>query len=142
MGRAMSQQNVHTPYHARWYRTRPSTYWWLERPTYFAFILREVSSVFVAWSVVYLVKLLWALAHGPEWYEAFVRWSSQPAVVALNALTFLFVTFHAVTWFNLAPKAMVVDVGGRRLPGALIAGSNYAAWAAVSAAIAWLVLGT
>ena len=114
----MSDRQAHTPYHPRWYRTRPSTYWWLERPAYFAFILREVSSVFVAWFVVYLVKLLWALAHGAGWYAAFLRWSSHPLVVALNAVTFFFVTFHAVTWFNLAPKAMVVDVGGRRLPAA------------------------
>ena len=51
-------------------------------------------------------------------------------------------TFHAVTWFNLAPKAMVVDMGGRRLPAAVVAGANYAAWAVVSAVLAWLVLET
>ena len=139
----MSVREAHTPYHPRWYRARPSTYWWLERPAYFAFILREVSSVFVAWFVVYLVKLLWAVAPRIGFgTQAFLRWSSHPLVVALNAVTFFFVTFHAVTWFNLAPKAMVVEVGGRRLPGALIAGSNYAAWAVVSAVLAWLLLET
>ena len=138
----MSDPHAHTPYHARWYRTRPSTYWWLERPAYFAFILREVSSVFVAWFVVYLVRLMWALAHDATSYEAFLRWSSHPLVVALNTVTFFFVTFHAVTWFNLAPKAMVVELGGRRLPAAAVAGANYAAWAVVSAALAWLVLET
>jgi fumarate reductase subunit C len=138
----MSDRPAHTPYHPQWHRTRPSTYWWLERPAYFVFILREVSSVFVAWFVVFLVKLLWALAHGPGWYAAFQRWSSHPAVVGLNAVTLFFVTLHAVTWFNLAPKAMVIDVGGRRLPPAVVAGANYAAWAVVSAALAWLVLET
>ena len=33
-----------------------------------------------------------------------------------------FAVFHAVTWFNLAPQAMVVHVAGRRLPRFLIAG--------------------
>ena len=47
----MSDRQAHTPYHPQWHRARPSTYWWLERPAYFAFILREVSSVFVAWFV-------------------------------------------------------------------------------------------
>jgi succinate dehydrogenase subunit C len=136
----MSDRQAHTPYHPQWHRTRPSTYWWLERRAYFAFILREVSSVFVAWFVLYLVKLTWALAHGAGWYAAFLRWSSHPVVIALNAVTFFFVTFHAVTWFNLAPKAMVVEVGGRRLPAAVVTGANYAAWAVVSAALAWLVL--
>ena len=96
----MSVREAHTPYHPRWHRTRPSTYWWLERPAYFAFILREVSSVFVAWFVAYLVKLLWALAHGSGAYGAFLRLSSHPLVVLLNVVTFFFVTFHAVTWLG------------------------------------------
>ena len=49
--------------------------------------------------------------------------------------------FHAITWFNLAPKAMVVRVGGTRVPGLLIAGSNYLAWAIASALVGWLLLG-
>ena len=138
----MSDRRAHTPYHPQWHRTRPSTYWWLERPAYFAFILREVSSVFVAWFVVYLVKLMWALAHGPGGTRRSCAGRVIRLILTLNAVTFFFVTFHAVTWFNLAPKAMVVDVGGRRLPPAVVAGANYAAWAAVSAALAWLVMET
>ncbi len=137
----MSELHAHTPYHARWYRSRPSTYWWVKRRSYFAFILRELSSVFVAWSVLYLVRLVWAIAHGDEWYRAFLRWSAHPAVLLLNGLTFLLVAFHAVTWFNLAPKAMVVTLGGRRVPGALIAAANYAAWAVVSVLAIWALLG-
>jgi fumarate reductase subunit C len=130
-----------TPHHARWYREPTSTYWWLGRWSYFVFILREVSSVFVAWTVVFLLKLVNSVAHGDGWYQAFLRWSAQPWVVILNIVTLFFVVFHAVTWFNLAPKAMVVTMGGRRVPGALIAGSNYAAWAVISALIAWGLLG-
>jgi len=36
---------------------------------------------------------------------------------------------------------MVVHVGPKRLPGILIALSNYLAWVAVSAVLAWLILG-
>ena len=109
---------------------------------YFAFIVREVSSVFVAWTVVFILKLLNAVAHGNGWYQAFLRWSGQPWVIALNVVALLFVLFHAVTWFNLAPAAMVVNVGGRRVPDAIIVGGNYAAWAAASALIAWVLLGS
>jgi fumarate reductase subunit C len=52
-----------------------------------------------------------------------------------------FVVFHAITWFNLAPQAMVVHLRGRRVPGTWIAGANYAAWAVASALVAWLILG-
>ena len=47
-------------------------------------------------------------------------------MLALNVVSLFFVVFHAITWFNLAPKAMVVRVGNTRVPGLLIAASNYA----------------
>jgi fumarate reductase subunit C len=125
----------YTLYHPRWHRTRPSTYWWLGRWSYFLFILRELSSIFVAWFVIYLLTLVAALGSGEAGYARFLQWSREPAVLSINAVSFLFVVLHAVTWFNLAPQAMVVHLGGRRLPGSLIAASNYAALAAVTAVI-------
>ena len=130
-----------TPFHSKWYRERTSTYWWMSSWPYFLFIVREVSSVFVAWTVVFLLKLVNGVSHGADWYQAFLHWASQPWVIALNVASLLFVLFHAVTWFNLAPAAIVVNVGGRRVPGALIVGGNYAAWAAASALIAWGLFG-
>jgi fumarate reductase subunit C len=130
----------YTPYHPRWLRARVSTYWWLSRGSYLAFILREISSVFVAWFVVYLLMLVTAVGKGEAAYEAFLRWSAGPLVLLLNAVTLVFVVFHAITWFNLAPQAMVIKVGKTRVPGLLIAGSNYAGWVVVSAVLAWLLL--
>jgi fumarate reductase subunit C len=70
----------------------------------------------------------------------FQRWLQNPILVALNILSFFFVIFHAITWFNLAPKAMAIRLGGKRVPGMLIAAPNYVAWLVISAAIVWLVL--
>src|SRR5438132_766531 len=55
----------YTEYHPRWYRTRVSTWWWLARWPYLKFILREISSVFVAWFVVVVqrVRCLCSLRH-------------------------------------------------------------------------------
>ncbi len=58
----------------------------------------------------------------------------------LNAITFLFVLFHAITWLNLTPAAMVVRVRGKRVPDWVILGANYAAWLVLSAAVAVLLL--
>jgi fumarate reductase subunit C len=137
----MSQRPTYTDYHPRWHRPRVSTYWWLERRTYLAFILRELSSVFVAWFVVFLLLLVNAVSHGNEQYRRFLDFAATPWVVLLNLVAFLFVVYHAVTWFNLASQAMVLRLGGRRLPGSWIAASNFAAWALVSAFVAWLVVG-
>jgi fumarate reductase subunit C len=133
----MSDKPAYVEYHPRWYRPRISTWWWMERSSYLLFILRELSSVFVAWSVVYLLLVVHAVSQG----KPFPDWARNPFFVALNAVSLLFVVFHAVTWFNLAPKAMVVRLRGKAVPGKWIAASNYAAWALVSAVVAWLVLG-
>jgi succinate dehydrogenase subunit C len=131
---------AYTLHHPRWLRQHVSTYWWLSKPSYLAFILREISSVFVAWTIVYLLLAAGAVRQGAVAYADFLDWSSAPAVLTLNVISVGFLVFHAVTWFNLAPQAMVIHAGGRRVPGAVIAASNYAAWAIATALIAWLLL--
>ncbi|MCI0699525.1 MAG: fumarate reductase subunit C [Planctomycetia bacterium] len=136
----MNQQPNYTEHHPRWYRTRVSTYWWLEKPAYFLFILRELSSVFVAWFVVFLLMLVAAVTGGAESYRQFLAWAARPGVVALNVVSLLFVLLHTITWFNLAPQAMAVRFRGKRVPGIWIAGSNYAAWVIVSGVVLWLIV--
>jgi fumarate reductase subunit C len=131
----------YTLYHPRWLRPHLSTYWWLARRSYFAFILREISSVFIAWFVVYLLLLIGALRRGPVAYDDFLIWSARPAILMVNVVTLGFAVLHAITWFNLAPQAMVVRFGRARVPGWMIAASNYLAWAAVSALLVWLLTG-
>jgi fumarate reductase subunit C len=136
----MSDNPAYTEYHPRWHRPRMSTYWWLRKRAYFVFILRELSSVFVAWFVVFLLMLVAAVSGGEESYRGFLDWAARPAVVALNVVSLVFVVLHAVTWFNLAPQAMALRVRGKRVPGVWIAASNYAAWAVASALVAWLIV--
>jgi fumarate reductase subunit C len=137
----MSEHPAYTEYHPRWLRRRPSTYWWLERRAYLSFITRELSSIFIAWFVVYMLLLVRAVSRGDASYQEFLLWSRHPVVMVLNVVTLFFVVFHAVTWFNLAPKAMVVHVRGKRLPGLFISASNYGAWVAATALVVWLLLG-
>jgi len=129
-----------TEYVPKSFHPRVSTYWWLGRWAYAKFILREVSSIFVAWIVVITLLQIRALKGGPAEYAEFQAWLGSPWVVIVNIISFFFVVFHAVTWFNLAPKAMVVRMRGKRLPGVAIAAPNYAAWVVVSAIVAWIVL--
>jgi fumarate reductase subunit C len=137
----MTESPAYTQYHPRWFRPRVSTYWWLGRRSYLAFILRELSSIFVAWFVVYLLLLVRAVSEGESSYRQFLSWSGRPLVLFVNVVGLSFLVFHAITWFNLAPQALVVHVRGKRVPGALIAASNYVAWVATSALVVWLVLG-
>jgi len=137
----VSAPPAYTEFHPRWYRTPVRTLWWLRRRSYFVFILRELSSVFVAWFVVFLLLLAHAIGGGNGEYQRFLRWADDPWVITVNVIAVVFVVFHALTWFNLTPKAMVVRLRGKRLPPLWLTGPIYLAWAAVSALVAWLVLG-
>jgi fumarate reductase subunit C len=136
----MSGKPAYTPFHPRWYRVRVSTWWWLKRRSSLVFILRELSSIFVAWFILFLLLLLRSVSHGEGAYQEFLRWSARPGILLFNLVSLFFVLFHAITWFNLAPRALVVHVGQKPVPGSWIAASNYAAWLLVSAALAWLLL--
>ena len=127
-------------YHHRWLRRPVSTYWWLEKPSYLAFILRESSCMFVAWFVAYLLLLIRSVLKSEESYQQFLVWSATPAVVLVNAVTFAFMLYHAVTFFDAAPRAMVVRIGRKRVPARLVLAGHYAAWLAVSLLVGWLLV--
>ena len=132
--------SVSTPYHPRWYRRRMSVWWWLSSRPYMAFVARELTSVFVALLAALLLWEARALAQGPEAYARLLASLARPQLVALHGVGFLALLYHSITWFNLAPKAMVVRLGGRRLPDLAVAGLNYAAWLVLSGAVAALLL--
>lgn len=137
----MSHRSTYTEFHPRWYRKPMSTWWWLGKRTYLVFILRELSSIFVAWFVLFMLLLVRAIGQGDAEYQRFLDRVDHPLVVLLNLVALVFVSFHMVTWFNLTPQAMVVRVGGRRIRPSWIVASQYVAWIIVSAFVLWLLVG-
>lgn len=137
----MNELPAHLVNRPRRYRPRVSTYWWLWRWRFLKFILRELSSVAVAYFVILMLMHLYALRQGPAAYTALQQWLKSPAILALNTMGFVFVLFHTLTWFDLAPRAMMVRVRGKRVPDLLIAMPGYFAWIAVSVLVGWIILG-
>lgn len=131
---------VYTENHPKWLRQRLSTYWWLGKWPYVKFILREISSVFVAWFVIYLLLLVRAVGRDEASYRAFIEFSRHPVVLTVNVVAFLFITFHAITWFAVAPQAIVAHMGTKKVPPFLIAAGHYGAWVVVSAVILFFLL--
>ncbi|MEU6881025.1 hypothetical protein [Streptomyces sp. NPDC046712] len=122
------------------YRKPVPTFWWLGRRAYLVFVLRELSSVFIAWFVVFLLLMVGAIADGRAEYERFQDWSADWWMILLNTIALLFVLLHTLTWFNLAPRAMVVRLRGRRVRPRSIVALHYLLWALLTAATAWLIL--
>ncbi len=120
-------------------RPMPAT-WWLLNRAYFLFMVRELTSVFIAVYVVLVLILLSKLRAGPDAYAQYLRFLGTPGMIVFHVVALAAAIFHTVTWFNILPSVLVVRVGERRVPGAILAGANYAAWIAISILLAWIML--
>jgi fumarate reductase subunit C len=121
-------------------RPMPAT-WWLKRSPYLLFMIRELTSVFVAAYVVIFLLMIRSLNEGQAAYEACLASLKSPLAISFHAVALAFAVFHTVTWFHLTPKAMAVRIGEERVKPAMIIAPNYAAWAVISAMVAWFLLG-
>lgn len=137
-----SDKNPHYErFRPRKHTTRMPIFWWVRKWPFVTFILRELTSIFVMAYAVILMIILGALARGPEAYEALLAFFQTPFSIGLHVVIFVFVVFHSITWFKLAPTATVIKVGKKRLPGIALVAGNIALWILLSAAIAWLLIG-
>jgi fumarate reductase subunit C len=134
----MSAATPYSRYHPRWYRRRMSVWWWLKDRAYVKFVVRELTSVFVAFFALLYLWQLRALARGPDAYAQFLARLQTPFFLTVDIVALVFVLFHTITWFNLTPTAMVVRVRGKRVPGGIVAGSNYLVWVVVSGIVGWI----
>ena len=124
------------PYH----RPISASTWWLGKRNYVLFMLRELTSVFIAvFLVVFLVQLA-ELAQGPEAYAAAAAWLASPGWIVFHLLVLAAALYHSITWFNLTPQVIIVRRGEERVPPVVIAGSHYLAWLVVSVVILLIVL--
>jgi len=118
---------------------RPMTSEWILRHSrYVRYMLREFSCLFIGGWTLMLVWGLKQLAEGPAAWAAFLQWLTSPASIVLHLLTLGFASYHSVTWFNLTPKALPLQIGEEFLPDGAIAGAHFAAWAVLSFAILFL----
>lgn len=140
VGKPMTFNAHYTKFQPKPYKIRIPIFWWVHKWAHIKFITRELTSVFVASYAIVLLFQIRALAQGPEAYANFLAWLKTPVSIVFHAIAFLFVVFHSITWFNLAPKALVLRLGNNRVPDMVIAALNYLAWGICSIVIAWIML--
>ena len=122
-------------FHPRWFRRRTPIFWWLEKGVYVHFIVRELTSLGVAYAALLLVVQVGVLGAGDAAHARFSALLASPWAVAWHALLLATLLFHTLTWLHLAPKALVVKLGGRRVPNAAILAGHYLGWLAASALV-------
>ena len=123
------------------YYPKMRTNWWLSRPGYVRFMIREATSVFIAIFLIEFLVLVRAIAQGPDAYAAIVGRLASPGWIVFNAVALVFALYHTVTWFMLTGVVQVVRVGDQRVPPAMIVAGAFAAWGVVSLfLLCWIVV--
>lgn len=127
-------------YHPKWHRTRMPIFWWLEKLSYTKFIIRELTSIAVGYTAVVLLVQIWALSRGSDLYQRFADWLRSPLALVVHSLVLIVLLFHTITWLNLAPKALVVRVGGRRVRDEAVLVAHYLGWIAATGLAFWYLM--
>jgi fumarate reductase subunit C len=102
-------------------------------------VMRELSSLFVAWLVLFLLLFVEAVFEGEDAYLAFLDRASSGPLLVLNVIAFAFLVLHTVTWFGVTPQAMDLRLRGRKVPTVAVLGAQYVALAVISGFVFWLV---
>ena len=118
-----------------------SNTWWLDKKQYILFVIRELTSIFVAGYCLFLLFFILKIGDGNETYNLMIIFLKSPLILVLHLISFPFILYHTITWFNLTPKIMVLQIGEEKVPKELIAGLVYISWGLLSLILIWLILG-
>src|SRR5260221_7590273 len=114
------------------YKKRMSIFWWASRWSHIKFISRELTSVFVgSYAFVFLIYVR-SILQGPEAFQKFSSLMRSPLMIVVHTIALVGLLFHSITWFNLAPQAMVIKIGEKNIPSVIIALMNSGRWVVIS----------
>ena len=116
-------------------RTMPNT-WWLKKPSYVLFMLRELSSVFVALYALCMLSLVYAVTQGSTAFESWMASSRSGGMVLFHVVVLAFVLYHTVTWFRISGRIF----GKGALSPAVVVAANYAVWLIASLGVIFFIV--
>jgi fumarate reductase subunit C len=119
-------------------REVPPTSWFFRHPRYLRYMSREITCIFIGAYCVMLVVGLQRLAAGPVAWDGFLLALRSADSIVFHLLALAAAFYHAATWFNATQKAMPIQIGEDFVPGNVISGAHYVAWALLSVAALYL----
>ena len=109
------------------YRPPHANDWWIRRRSYFLYMVREFTVVFmVAWLLWFLYEV-WLLKQ-----KSFVSLTGNYAVLVFSLVCLFFTLWHAVTFLNLSGLILRVPLGDRFLPATAVKGAAFGGLAFVT----------
>jgi len=115
------------------------TTWYMRNGRYKRYMLREVTCLLVGFYCLLAIWGLAALAAGPEQWSNFLGSQQNILMVVVHAVALIYyLIYMTFDWFKLAPKAMPLQLGEKKLPDGVIVIGHYAAWVVITLFVFWL----
>lgn len=114
-------------------RPMPAT-WFMEKPAYRFYMVREASCLF---SLAYCINLfagLLQLVSGPESWESWLAFQAHPSMIVFAQFVLLMTLLHAITFINMAPRVSPQQVR-KMVPDNVVRAVMFAGLAVVSSVI-------
>jgi len=121
-------------------RPMSKTTWYMRNGRYKVYMMREMTCLLVGFYSFLTIFGLAALAGGSaQSWNSFLASQQNPTMVIFHAFSLIyFLIYQTFAWFELAPKAMPLQFGEKRVADFYIVAAHYIAWAILSAFIFWL----
>ena len=85
--------------------------WWLSNRHYTMYMLREITSFFVAaYSILYIYQIV-LLANSPGSYARYLDVLKSPLMIGFSIIILGFTLYHALTWFMLIGRIQPIKLG-------------------------------
>ncbi|MFQ5458079.1 MAG: hypothetical protein ACE5FC_06475, partial [Myxococcota bacterium] len=86
--------------------------WWTKTRSYFVFMMREFTAIFVLLFAMRLAQGLIALSKGETAWNKWVAEASDSTSLAIGSIVaLLFVLFHSLTWFRAGAIVTPLRIG-------------------------------
>jgi fumarate reductase subunit C len=109
----------------------PDDFW--TRPRMRTYLLFDATGVVYLCVGLVALRVAWALAAGPDAWQALMTSFSHPLYVAFHALALAAALFVGVRFFRLFPKAQPARIGpAKPPPRPVLQAMLYAAWGAIT----------
>jgi fumarate reductase subunit C len=117
---------------------RMSRWWFISRPDFLLYVVRELTAIPVAIYAINLGVGALCLGAGTGAWRAWVSAQGTIPGLILSAVVLAASVLHAATWFAVSPKLVPVSIR-RRIPGYAITIAQWLSLGSVAAAM-WVAL--
>jgi len=115
--------------------------WWLANSHYTAYMIRELTSLFITvFSLLYIYQLSVLASRNTASYASYLNLLKNPFMIGFSIIILAFSLYHSFTWFYLTGKVQPIKLGKRTTTPTQALVANTIILGAISYGVIWLFL--